>query len=222
MKLLVINPNSTASMTGTIGAQARGSAAPETEITAVNPEDGPPAIQGKEDGEAALPHLFATFDGAMGDREYDAAIIACFDDTGLWALKERSPVPVVGIGEAAYHVAMLHARRFSVVTTLPVSIPVLEDNLRQYGLAGRCAKVRAANVPVLDLEADPARSRRRIRNELDAALSQDNIGAIILGCAGMADLAEDLRAGIRLPLIDGVRSAVGLCEMLVATNAARR
>jgi len=213
--LLVINPNTTASMTDKIAAAARAAAGPASRITAINPRQGPAAIQGPEDGAAALPGLYALFDHSLEiDKSISAVIIACFDDTGLLELKARSPVPVIGIGEAAYHIASVAALRFSVVTTLPVSLPVLEDNLRLFGLASRCAKVRASDVPVLELEDPQSNARRRIEREIAAALEEDGIGAIALGCAGMADLAADLTARFQVPVIDGVASAVRLAEMV--------
>ncbi|PVB60625.1 aspartate/glutamate racemase family protein [Labrenzia sp. 011] len=213
--ILVINPNTTASMTEKIRQAARAAAGPDIQITAVNPEAGPAAIQGPEDGWAALPGLYRLVDDWLaGPRNVDAIIIACFDDTGLWELKQRCPVPVLGIGEAAYHMASLSAVRFSVVTTLSVSIPVLEGNLRQIGLMARCAKVRASEVPVLALEENGIAGRSRIEAEITAALAEDNIGAIALGCAGMTDLAEDLCDKFKIPIIDGVAAAVKLIEAL--------
>ncbi|MFD1694740.1 aspartate/glutamate racemase family protein [Roseibium aestuarii] len=213
--ILVVNPNSTASMTEKIGRAASAAAGPGTRITAVNPHDTPPAIQGPEDGAAALPGLFRLIDERLAaDPGIGAVIIACFDDTGLWHLRETLSVPVIGIGEAAYHVASLWSRRFSVVTTLSVSVPVLLENLIDIGLAGRCAKVRASEVPVLELENPASDARARIEAEIARALAEDGSGAIVLGCAGMADLAADLSESFGVPVIDGVASAVKLAEAL--------
>ncbi|WP_428528496.1 aspartate/glutamate racemase family protein [Roseibium sp.] len=214
--ILVINPNTTVSMTEKIAVAARQAASPATRITAVNPAEGPKVIQGPDDGAAALPGLFDLFDRTLqANSKITAVIIACFDDTGLFELKKRSPVPVIGIGEAAYHLASITALKFSVVTTLSVSIPVLEDNLRRLGLAKRCAKVRASEVPVLALEDPASDARQRIEHEIETALEEDDIGAIALGCAGMADLAKDLSRRFRVPVIDGVASAVKLSEIIV-------
>lgn len=215
MRILVINPNSTASMTAAIGAAARRAAAPGTAVAAVNPPDGPAAIQGAADGEAALPGLFAVFEReVMQAQACDAVVIACFDDTGLRALKARSPVPVVGIGEAGFLAAMLVAERFSVVTTLPVSVPVIEANLAAYGWAGRCARVRASGVAVLQLEGSEPAVVERIAAEIEQALDEDACQAIVLGCAGMTDLAGAMTERFGVPVIDGVTAAVALCEAL--------
>lgn len=187
-------------------------AAAGTEMVARNPSTGPASIQGAEDGEAAMPGLSAEIDKAEG---FDAIIIACFDDTGLYAARRRTRVPVVGIGEAAYHYAMLVAERFSVVTTLSVSIPVIQENIMRYGLSARCGKVRASNVPVLELERPGSSARETISDEIASALLHDNSDAIVLGCAGMADLAADLSSRHHVPVVDGVAAAVKLAEGLV-------
>jgi allantoin racemase len=215
MRILIINPNSTSSMTDGIATAARVVAAEGTVIVARNPADGPPAIQGAEDGEKALPGLFALFDAELQTAgNYDAVIIACFDDTGLWELKRRSSIPVIGIGEAAFHAAMLVARKFSVVTTLAVSVPVIEENVTRYGFNSRCAGVRASGVPVLDLESARDQSREAIAAEIETALAQDRSDAIVLGCAGMADLAAQMSDRFGVPVIDGVAAAVGFCQTL--------
>lgn len=215
MRILIINPNSTAAMTRSIAEAARAVASGETRITAVNPEQGPASIQGPEDGEAALPGLFETFTRETRSGCYDAVIVACFDDTGLAELKGRSPVPVLGIGEAAFHAAMMLGGRFSVVTTLAVSVSVIEGNIAAYGFAGRCARVRASGVPVLQLDAPEGQAEVTIRDEARRALAQDGCDVIVLGCAGMADLAAGLSRDLGRPVVDGVAAAVGFCENLV-------
>lgn len=216
--ILIVNPNTTVSMTEKIGEAARAAAGAGTRITAINPTSGPAAIQGADDGAAALPGLFSLVEDRMAsDQRYDALIIACFDDTGLWTLKKRLRIPVLGIGEAAYHMAALFSDRFSVVTTLPVSIPVLEENLGKTGLAHRCIRVRASEVPVLALEEADPETRVRIHAEIGAALREDDAGAIALGCAGMADLSQDLSKEFGIAVIDGVAAAVRLAEAALET-----
>ncbi|WP_306145676.1 aspartate/glutamate racemase family protein [Roseibium sp. MMSF_3412] len=221
--LLIINPNTTVAMTEKIGEAARAAAGPGTRITAINPVHGPAAIQGADDGAAALPGLYSLVEDVVESGErYDALIIACFDDTGLWTLKEKLKIPVIGIGEAAYHAAALLASRFSVVTTLSVSVPVLEENLDRNGLKRRCGKVRASEVPVLELEEASPGAINKIRAEIEAALLEDQAGAIALGCAGMADLAHALSAEFGIPVIDGVAAAVRLADVVLDTGGRDR
>ncbi len=211
MRILVINPNTTASMTGKIGRAAQAAASPGTEILAVNPEDGPPSVEGYFDEAFVVPGIIAEV--ARAGR-VDGYVIACFDDTGLDAARCMAEAPVVGIGEAAFHLATLIAGKFSVVTTLARSVPAIEHNLSKYGLSSRCAKVRASDVPVLELEMYNSGARRKISDEIARAVAEDKAEAIVLGCAGMADLASSLSREHGVPVLDGVACAVRLAETL--------
>jgi allantoin racemase len=215
MKIFVVNPNITRSMTERIGAAARRAASPGTTIVAVNPVIGPASIEGYYDEALSVPGLIqeiikAEIQGA------DAHIIACFDDTGLDAARSCAVAPVVGIGESAFHLASLISHRFSVITTLSRSIAAIETNLMKYGLERRCAKVRAVEIPVLALENDDVDVRRSIGAEIERAKQEERADAIVLGCAGMTHLAADLLMTHSLPVVDGVGAAVKLAESLVS------
>lgn len=215
MKLLLVNPNTTASMTEKAGEAARLVAASGTEIIAVNPEYGPVSIEGYYDEVFSIPGLLEEIrkgeaSGCQG------TVIACFDDTGLDAARCLASGPVVGICEAAMHTASLLANSFSVVTTLRRSIPALEELAVKYGMSRKCHRVRAAEVPVLELENPDSEATKLIRVEIQKALDEDRSEAIVLGCAGMADLATKLSKEFGVPVIDGVTAAVKLVESLVS------
>ena len=194
LRLHIVNPNTTAAMTQAIARRPKA-AAPDVEITATRVGIRSPAsIEGFYDDAFAVPGLLARIAEGERDRR-DAHVIACFDDTGLDAARALAQAPVVGIGEAAFHVASSGlAHRFAVVTTLSRSIPVIEHNLVRYGLDRRCARVRATDVPVLALDDPGSNARARIGGEIARALDDDGADAIVLGCAGMADLAASLSA----------------------------
>jgi allantoin racemase len=213
MRILVINPNTTASMTAKIGRAASLAAAPGTEIVAVNPKDGPPSIEGYFDEVFAVPGIISEM---AGNRNMDAYVVGCFDDTGLDAARCATSAPVIGIGEAAFHMASLISGKFGVVTTLARSVPAIEHNLVKYGLASRCTRVRASDVPVLDLEKPDSDARHKISGEIARAILEDKAEAIVLGCAGMADLASQLSQEHGVPVLDGVACAVKLAESLHA------
>jgi allantoin racemase len=212
MKILVINPNTTASMTDKIAAAARAVARPDTQIIAANSQNGPASIQGFLDVALCVPGLLAEV-ARHGD--VDAIVIACFDDTGVDAVRTMVTVPVLGIGEAAYHAASMISTKFSVITTLSRSVPGLENNLVRYGLAAKCVRVRATDIPVLKLEEGDPATLLRIRTEIRDAIEHDKAEAIVLGCAGMADLMVRLSAEFGLPVIDGVAAGVTFAEALV-------
>ena len=214
IRIAVINPNTTASMTATIARAAQMVAAFGTEIVPITSSMGPASIEGYYDEAFALPGLLKE----IGQAERDgaaAALIACFDDTGLDAARAMVRMPVIGICEAAMATAAFIAKRFTVVTTMERSRVPIEELAQRYGMAGR-ARIRAANIPVLSLEDPNSNARERLRNEIARAIAEDNAEAIVLGCAGMADLAHPLSAEFDLPVIDGVSAAVKQAEALVA------
>jgi allantoin racemase len=150
--------------------------------------------------------------------EVDAVVIACFDDTGLDAARCSTDVPVLGIGEAAFHAATMLSCRFSVVTTLRRSVPGIEANLVRYGLDRRCGRVRASDVPVLALEALDAEVLATLGREVERAIDEDGAEAVVLGCAGMAGLDEIFADRYGIPIVDGVAVATTFAEALAATG----
>ena len=214
MRILVVNPNTTASMTATIADSAGRVANPGTEIVAVTSSMGPVSIEGYYDEAFAVPGLLLEI--ARGENAgAQAAIIACFDDTGLDAARALANIPVIGICEAALASTAFIAQRFTIVTTMERSRLPLEHLVHRYGMAGR-AKVRAADIPVLSLEDPNSNARDRLRSEIATALRDDKAEAIVLGCAGMADLTAELRSEFGVPVVDGVAAAVKQAEALIA------
>lgn len=214
MRILVVNPNTTLSMTEKIAASARAVAAPGTGIVAATPADGPASIEGYYDEAFCLPGLLQTVRDGVADGA-QAVVVACFDDTGVDACRQLVPVPVIGICQAAMQTAVLLAHGFSVVTTLGRSVPIIERLAFGYGMERHCRRVRAAEVPVLDLENDPHAAALRIRHEVHAAFAEDGAEAVLLGCAGMTELAGALTAEAGAPVIDGVAAAVKIAEALI-------
>ncbi|HCD82798.1 MAG TPA: Asp/Glu/hydantoin racemase, partial [Agrobacterium sp.] len=217
MHIRLINPNSTASMT----AQALDSALrvkqAHTTISATNPLDTPVSIEGGADEALAVPGMLEEI--RKGERlGVDAYVIACFDDPGLHAAREVARGPVIGICQAGIQVAMTISRRFSIITTLPRSIPIIEDLVDNYGAQRHCRRVRAINLPVLGLEEDPHAAEAMLIREIEAAKKEDAAEAIILGCAGMSALCDRLREATGVPVIDGVTAAVKLAEALVGAG----
>jgi allantoin racemase len=213
MRLLYLNPNSTAAMTQAVVSVAR-QALPEAEVTGWTNSAGPPAIQGPEDGAAALAGLMALLPRAR-EIAADVIVIACFDDTGLAELRAAAHCPVIGIGQAAYHMASLLGQRFSVVTTLAVSVPVIEANIVQGGFMPLCCRVRPSGLGVLEVEQASAATLDRLAEEIETAARDDDVSLAILGCAGMAPITGALQSRSRLRLIDGVQASAVLARALL-------
>lgn len=215
MRILVINPNTTLSMTEKIGDAARFVAAPGTEITAVSPDKGPVSIEGHYDEAYCVPGVVETAIQGSGDG-YDGFVLACFDDPGLHSCRTAVAQPVVGICEAAMHSATMIASSFSVVSTLARSVPVIEDLGLRYGMERRLKRVWAADIPVLALEEEGSDARERVRDAVIRAVKEDQSECVILGCAGMADLTTWLTKETGVPVLDGVACAVKMVEGLIS------
>ncbi|GAA4220470.1 Asp/Glu/hydantoin racemase [Sagittula marina] len=142
----------------------------------------------------------------------------CFDDTGLDAARALLNGPVVGIGEAAMHVASLVGHSFAVITTLSRSVPVLEDNVFRYGFSSRCRAVLVCDIPVLALH-DPQTGAVQKITDLIVEAKDRGAESIVPGCAGMADFARDLEAQHGLPVVEDVGAAIGLAGRLARLGA---
>ena len=213
MRILVINPNTSDEMTRDIHDEATRYARAGTEVETVSPAWGPRSIEGHyDDILAAAATLEVVRERAA---EFDGVVVACFGDPGLFAAREVSPVPVVGIAEASMLVACTVAHRFSVVTVLPRVQPWIEDTVRLHGLEARCASVRTTPLTVLDCERDPAAAEREIVKAGRLAIEEDGAEAICLGCAGMGPLDKAVERRLGVPVLDGVACAVKLIEGLV-------
>ncbi|KAA8734777.1 aspartate/glutamate racemase family protein [Acinetobacter qingfengensis] len=213
MRIQVINPNTSLAMTVSIGKSAEKVSAENTEIIAVSPEQGVPSIEGHYDEAiSALGILKLVQQGR--EQGVDGHVIACFGDPALHAAREVANAPVIGIAEAAFHMATLVSTKFSIVTTLSRTKIIAEHLLHQYGFVHKCAKIRCIDLPVLDLENNEQQTYQKLLENCLAAKQQDEIGAIVLGCGGMAKLAERIATEIDIPVIDGVTAAVKLIEAL--------
>ncbi|BAH50540.1 aspartate/glutamate racemase family protein [Rhodococcus opacus] len=213
MRILVVNVNTTTSITDAIAKQAEAAAAPGTEIVGLTPEIGAESVEGNFESYLAA---IAVMDRVRSYTEpYDAVIQAGYGEHGREGLQELLDVPVVDITEASASIAMMLGHKYSVVTTLDRTVPLIEDRLRLAGLDAKCASVRASGLPVLALETDPEATIEAIVDEAEAAVREDKAEVICLGCGGMAGLDDRIRERTGVPVVDGVSAAVKLAESLV-------
>jgi allantoin racemase len=213
VKLLVVNVNTTETMTAAIAEQARAAASSTTEIIGLTPRFGAASVEGNFESYLSAVGVMDAVASYSG--RFDAIVQAGYGEYGREGLQELTTVPVVDITEAGAHVAMLLGNRFSVVTTLARVRPAIEGRLRLAGLWDRCASVRASGVAVLDLERDRVAAREAIIAQASAAVQNDEAEVICLGCAGMTGLDEEVAERIGVPVVDGVAAAVKLAESLV-------
>ncbi|MGW6751909.1 aspartate/glutamate racemase family protein [Streptomyces sp. NPDC055006] len=213
MRILVVNVNTTASMTESIGAQAAAVASPGTEIVPLTPPFGAESVEGNYESYLAA---VAVMEAVRSyPHPFDAVIQAGYGEHGREGLQELLDVPVVDITEAAASTAQFLGHRYSVVTTLDRTVPLIEDRLKLAGLSDRCASVRASGMAVLDLESDEEAAVEAIVEQAAQAVERDKAEVICLGCGGMAGLTERVVKRTGVPVVDGVAAAVTIAESLV-------
>lgn len=217
MRILVLNPNTSAAMTAEIAAAAQAAAQPGTEIACRSPLFGAEAIDSAAESYLSAVGVMDLVDRitADGEWDFDVVVLAGFGEHGRDALAEMLAVPVFDIAECAAHVAHLIGRRFSVVTTLARSIPAIEDRLLLAGLNAHCASVRACGLGTAEVDADPAGAVQAIVDAAARAVAEDGADVICLGCAGMAGVTAAISAKLGVPAVDGVAAAVALAQAVV-------
>jgi len=213
VRILVVNVNTTSSMTDSIVEAAKAAASEGTEIVGLTPRFGADSCEGNVESYLAALGVLDAVQRYGG--EYDAVVQAGFGEHGREGLQEALDVPVVDITEAAAIMAGLLGHRFGVVTTLDRTVPLIEDRLLLAGLDRRCAAVVASGLSVLELEEDPQRAVEAIVAKAEQIVTEQHVEVVCLGCGGMAGLDELVRAATGKPVVDGVAAAVALAEGLV-------
>ena len=200
MKVALLNPNTSAAVTEGMAAAARAVLPAEVTVAALTAPRGPDAIEGHEEQAIAAAVVVEMMRAHAG---YDAYLIGCFGDPGLYAARELSRAPVVGVGEAALMAACQLGRRFAILTTLARGISALEDRLYAHGLRDRCAGVRATGIPVLGHGGARGDGLDSLRREARLAVA-DGADVIVLACGSMAGEAAAVSAAAGVPVVDGV------------------
>lgn len=215
MKIKIINPNTTLSMTESVEAVAKKAVRPDTQVWAVSPQTGPDSIECYVDEYLAIPGVLKEI--VKGDREEgaDAFVIACFGDPGLQAAREVTDKPVLGIAESAIAAAKFIAPYFSIVSVLDRSAKVTADVVANYGAEKFCRSIRSTGLSVLEFGRDPERGLAALAEQSRRAVAEDKAECILLGCAGFVDFVGQLNKQLGVPVLDGVVPAVKFAEALV-------
>jgi len=211
MKVILINPNSTEAMTLS-SVETAQKTAPEINFEGWTSFDGPPSIQGEEDGNYATKPLLALVKKANKQKP-SAIIIGCFDDTGLEQAREISLCPVLGIGESSFLLSYLFSGKTAVITTVHEAVPIIKKNIKNAGYSTLISEVIAADIEVLDLEFSPAQSAVKFAQASKAL--DGSTQNIILGCAGAVKIKDEFETITGYKSFDGVTSAAKLCRALL-------
>jgi len=219
MKILIINPNSDLEMTEAIAKTAVDFAERKYEVVCLPTPGAPKFIETYEDASQSAPGMIRIL--KENEDTYDGFIIACHSDPNLDIMKEITPKPVIGIGEASMKIASMLGHKFSVISDTIHSIPNKEDLARKYHLEKVLASVRAPH------EKNELDSEKTIYTEVARkAVEKDAAEVLVLGCAGLTGLDKPIQTAVGAPVLDGIICALiivsGLIQYGVSTSKIRK
>jgi allantoin racemase len=221
LRVLVINPNTSAAVTDLVAARVRAIAGDGATIIPVTGRFGARYIASRAAaaiaGHAALEALAEHLAGR--DAACDAVYLACFGDPGLAALKEISPVPVVGMAEASCRAACSRGERFAIVTGGARWEPMLREFVSGLGLSERLAAIRTIAPAGDEIARDPEAALAHLAAACTACATQDGADAVILGGAALAGLAARIQPAVPVPVLCSVEA--GARAVLAAGKAGR-
>lgn len=213
MRILLLNPNTSQSITDILAAAAIPAAAQGTEIVPVTAPRGVPYISSR--AEAQIGGAIALEMLAERAGTYDAAIIAAFGDPGLFAARELFDVPVIGMSEAAILTACMIGKRFGIVTFAAAMEAWYRDCVEQHGLSGRCAGIRCLEGGFNSIDDVQDEKESALIALANKSVSLDDAEVIILAGAPLSGLAAKVADRIPVPLVDQAAAAVKQAEALV-------
>ncbi len=215
MRLLILNPNTSLRVTASIEAVVRRFAHKDTEITVVQATSGPETIRNRYEELLSVPSALQVFREQI--ETHDGMLLACYGDHPiLYAARELTSKPVVGIAEASMHMACLVGHRFSIITTNDAWIPLLWDAVHRYGLTSRCASIRALGLSGGEiLQLSEQEVQQRMAEQAEQSLAQDDAEVICLGGAALAGFDQALTQQLQVPVLDGVVCGLKFLEGLV-------
>jgi len=216
MRLLFINGNTSVSITELILREARQAARPGTEVLGVTARFGARYIASRAAYAVAGHAVLDAY--AEHGAGVDAAVIACFGDPGLAAMREVASVPVTGMAEAACRQAAEAHGRFAIVTGGAAWPAMLREFVAGLGLADRLASVRAVAATGAQIAADQQGARQSLVAACREAAA-DGARAVILGGAGLAGIAGRIAGEVPVPLIDGLVASLRWAEAAAGRTA---
>lgn len=213
VKILVVNPVVGDQWTEQDRAYLQGIVDPGTEVEVVGLTKGPRSIETFYDEAHAAPDILRVI--REKEEKVSAIVVNCFADPAVDAAREITDKPVLGPAATSMSIALHLGAKFSVISILPNTAACVEQQAVKLGLERRLASAIGIDVPVLELEKDPAKTVEAIVRAARTAVEQDGAEVIILGCTGMATLAAEVRKKLDIPVIEPAATTVKVAEALV-------
>jgi len=214
MRIKIINPNTSQSMTDKIRSVAEGVKRDDCQVEVTCPERGPITIESSYDEAYAVAPTIDLVREANEDG-FDAIILACFCEVGVEAAREVSTIPVLGLEEPTLAMALVLGNKFGVMTEKRPRVAMKERHVRRYGLLERMASVRPLELSVAELDADPERTKEVGMALASRMVEEDGAEVIIMGCAAMAGYSDDIERELGVPVLDPLTVTLKMTEAVV-------
>ncbi len=219
MKICIINPVITTSWEADTQQEYSSFARSGTQVKTVSLDWGPASVETRRDDALATPDILNKTIQAEKDG-FDAVIIDCMADPGLFSAREVVSIPVVGPVEASMHLAAMLAHRFSIISLLDADRVSCEELAERYGLLGRLASIRPINVAVLDIRSNLDGVFHAILDASKKAILEDGAHLLIPGCNLLACLTSQVQSdleeqGLAITFLNPRAVALKLAEALV-------
>jgi Asp/Glu/hydantoin racemase len=217
MKILIINPNISESVTELIVQEAIRSCLAGTEIVAETADAGVAYIETR--AEAVFGAHAVLKKVAKHYEHVDAVIVAAYGDPGVCAAKELVDIPVIGLTEATLAEAHLIGGRYSLVGISERIGVWYRETVRYYGFESRMASYRGLSKGFAHVACVQQEKRQMLLDLCLSCVEQDGADSIILSGAPLAGLAREIETQIPVPLIDGVGAAMRAAQSLASRGS---
>lgn len=149
-----------------------------------------------------------------------AAIIGCFGDPVLEAVREAVDIPVIAPGESAMTLALHLGYRFSIISPMAEGSARSDARVRELGLSSRYASTRGVGIAVADLAGGNSDPLEAIIAVGRRCVEEDGADVLLLGCMSMAFLGmtPDIEKALGVPVVNPVIAALKTAEMMLVHN----
>lgn len=212
-RILVVNPVGTDQWDESDAGYLRQKARKGTTIDIVSLDRGPVSLEGVCYETEAIPEILQRV--RAGATDHDGILINCFLDPGVMAAREAVDIPVAGPGESGMILASLLGHTFSILAVAKNLIPRHFVQARLLGLEVRLASVLNLGIPVVDLLGDPQKTVQVALEQARLARDRDGAEVIVLGCTGMATLAETIQEQLDVPVVEPAAAALKILEATI-------
>lgn len=217
-KILVINPNTSLEMTNEIRSTIKRIQDKNIKTITISPDFGATSLESFYDYHLASFAIIRLLNQLKKQNQiFDGILISCFGDPGLYAIKEISAIPVIGIAEASMSISLLMGQKFSLLVASKKAVPMMRDMVNQYGLTSRLASIETLNLNVLDVEQNKQDSIQKLILAGKQAIDK-GAEVLILGCAGMTNMQSEVAQTLNIPVIDPVEYGYKVLETMVKNN----